>query len=204
MSNCSNYTNNQDADKNDSAANTLNAKNCLMKGKLSPLNCLIKVIAVTLLILALQYSNENKHGINGRSVVSDLESSNVRSLSEMHSNLGGSRESLYSSHENINERRNNRGNVGSQWRSHENLESSSYYGTYNNHAPREPGQQNMGELNLDSFSSGILKKVKENAIYVVPGIIAGYYAWTQIGSQRFLLIAAIIGLFLFARHNNSR
>ncbi|GAB68677.1 hypothetical protein PCYB_141040 [Plasmodium cynomolgi strain B] len=204
MSNYSNYTNNQNEDKNDSAASTSNAKNCLMKGKLSSLNSLIKVFAVTLVILALQYSNKNHDGVNGKGVVSGLESNNVRNLSEINSNFGGSRENLHYSGENTNERRNNynNGNVNSQWGSHENVEPSTYYGTYNNHAPQENGEQNMSEINLNCFNSGLCQNLKKNAIYIVPGVIAGYYAWNTIGTQTFLLVTAIIGVLLFARHNS--
>ncbi|ANQ10097.1 Uncharacterized protein PCOAH_00037350 [Plasmodium coatneyi] len=204
MSNYSNYTRNQNEDKNGSAASTSKGKNSLMKGKLSSLNSVIKVFAVTLVILALQYSHKNHCGPNGKCLVSGLESRNVRSLSEMNHNFGGSRESLHFPGEHVNERRNNynSGNYNSQWGSYENLDSSSYRGSYYDNDPQHMGEHSTNELNINNFNSGLGRKLKENALYIIPGMIASYYAWNSLGTQTFLMVAAIIGVLLFAKYNS--
>ncbi|CAA9990613.1 Plasmodium exported protein, unknown function [Plasmodium knowlesi strain H] len=206
MSNYSNYTKNQNEDKNRSSASRSSGKNCLIKGtSLCSLNSLIKVSAVTLVILALQYSHKNECGPNGKCLVSGLESRNARNLSQMNPNFGGSRDNLHFPGENMNERRNNynNGNFNNPWGSYENLESPSHYDSYYGREPSYMGEENRNEININQFNSGLGQKLKENAIYIVPGMIASYYAWNSLGTQTFLMVAAIIGVLLFAKHNNS-
>ncbi|KJP90143.1 hypothetical protein AK88_00312 [Plasmodium fragile] len=194
MSSYSNYTNNLDEDKNGSAASTSSGKNCLMKGTLSSLKSLIKIFGVTAVLLALHYSNNNDYGINGKDIVSGLKSSNVRSLSEMNANFGESRENLQFSGENVNERRNsyNNGNYRNQWGSYEHLNSSPYSDNYYNQGTQQIGEGSMGRMHFNSFNSGLAQKLKENAIYILPGMIAGYYAWNSLGTQTFILLSAIV------------
>ncbi|GAW83218.1 hypothetical protein, conserved [Plasmodium gonderi] len=201
MSNYNNYMNKQCKDKSVSATRTLSStNNCQKKEKQPSLCSLTKVFALTIVILVLQCFNKNGCYVNGISAVNKLESSHGRSLSEMNPNYTGQGENMNYSDENVNEMRNYNNNVNGAWVNNEHAGPSMCSGPYCNANPQSYGQ-NMNEVNLNVFHTGLGEHLKKNIIYILPGMIAAYYAWNSLGTQPFLLIAAIIGVFLFANQH---
>ncbi|CAA9989318.1 Plasmodium exported protein, unknown function [Plasmodium knowlesi strain H] len=174
-------------------------------------NHIVKIALFTLFI----YTSAN-NGIKENGFGKAEGKRNIRCLTEMNREFGRQEfgaqgeQGQFVNGENTNERRNrNRGGFDSQndrWnnsyqgqpgpdpqmheRIYRNTDVPEYYNSGSNIRYVSPG---------NNFNNELFEKLKNNAIFIIPALLLGFYALRNMGTNSLLMIVAIVGILMYTQ-----
>ncbi|CAI7721618.1 Plasmodium exported protein, unknown function [Plasmodium vivax] len=175
-------------------------------------NHTVKIALFTLFI----YTSAN-NGINENGLGKAVGSKNIRCLSEVNGNYARSEfgsqgeQSQFVNGDNTNEQRDGSrdsfGSQNSQWsngyqsqtgsdpqmheRVYRNSDVPEYYNSNNNMRYVSPG---------NNFNKELYEKLKNNAVFIIPALLVGFYVLRNTGTQSLLMLAAIAGILMYTHH----
>ncbi|GAB67528.1 hypothetical protein PCYB_115480 [Plasmodium cynomolgi strain B] len=175
-------------------------------------NHIVKIALFTLFI----YTSAN-NGINENGFGKAVGTRNIRCLSEMNREYGRpefsaqGEQSQFVNGENGNEQKdgnregynsqngplnnNYQGQFGSDPQMHErvyrNTDVPEYYNNNNNIRYLSPG---------NNFNKELFEKLKNNAVFIIPALLLGFYILRNTGTHSLLMLAAIAGILMYTQH----